>query len=157
MHSQLHSSKVRLKSAVFTNHVPRLRLPLSEFNNVNGIPSLKVGALVYKDSRLSKCQRYLLIGSSLYGLFIGHFVIAKQTAQFSVLRDAIHRERTTLTAPETSCIFYLSFYLLVWDVLFASDRNHVNTSIVITYKVYSDWMLGLVGTCDTGFSLVISG
>jgi len=67
----------------------------SEFDHANRIPGLKVGLLVYKVSRLSKCQGYQVIAY----LFYGRFIVVKQTAQFLPL-DTQDAERETTMHPK---------------------------------------------------------
>jgi len=56
----------------------------SEFDHANKIPCLKVDVLVYKVSRLSKCQSRL--STYLFsGRFTGRFVVVKQTVFRPVL------------------------------------------------------------------------
>jgi len=45
----------------------------SEFDHANRIPCLKAGLLVYKVSRLSKCQGYLSIAHLFQGRFARRF------------------------------------------------------------------------------------
>lgn len=66
----------------------------SEFNLTNREPCPKVGVLAYKVSRLSEFRGFLPNAYLFYDRITGRFIVAKQTAEFSILRHMRGWEKT---------------------------------------------------------------
>ena len=97
-------------------------VPESEFDYINRILRLKVGVIVYKVSRLSRCQGYRLIAYLFYGRFTGRFVVVKQNAQVFALRHARRWERRTPVCLKLILCLPAPIYPFehAWSFVFAS-------------------------------------
>ena len=106
-----------------------------KFDHVNRILCLKLGALVYKVSRLSKCQGYLLVAYLIHGRLLvvtGHKMhnflsLDTQDVKRGQLRNAQNSLRF-LTAPICPCD-------RAWNCLPASDRSYANTPNGLLFEI----------------------